>query len=168
MKQHCVFACVPCFRARLYQRCKLKSPRSVLFSGHSWTRASDASDGATNDVKEVKNETRTIGNFACSGCFTRTFQYITSILVSSSLLPIPLAPSLLSILLAPSLLSPSPLVSSPLALLVIDGQRPGSPSKRLPVLEPTKFEMVINIKTAKSLGLKVPWQLQQLADEVIE
>jgi hypothetical protein len=47
---------------------------------------------------------------------------------------------------------------------ILGGEKPGN----LPVVQPTKFEFIINLKTAKTLGLTISNQMQLLADEVIE
>ena len=47
---------------------------------------------------------------------------------------------------------------------VLHGAKPND----LPIQRPEKFDLVINLTTAKALGLEISLQLQQLADEVVE
>ena len=68
------------------------------------------------------------------------------------------------------LMSYGPLLATHYALAaeyvdkILNGARPGD----LPVQQPTQFALVINLKTARALGIKVPQELLQRADEVVQ
>ena len=54
------------------------------------------------------------------------------------------------------------------AATYVDGILKGAKPSELPVQAPVKFDLVVNLKTAKTLGLEVPLLLQQRANAVIE
>jgi hypothetical protein len=87
-------------------------------------------------------------------------------------------PAIIYLPSTPTVFSVTSAVSSPTENDIADNYRraasyvdrilKGTKPSELAIQAPVKFELVINFRTAKGLGLDVPLQLQQIADEVIE
>jgi len=101
---------------------------------------------------------------------TLTFNFANQVAELASRSKLPLMSPFHEIAVAGGLMSYGPSISDLFrrSAVYVDKILRGAKPADLPVEQPTKFELVINLKTAKALGLTVPPSLLARADEVIE